>query len=90
MFSLFIREKVCVEVGFYPDLHILTIAIHSFILAKLAGPFSLASSSVSQLFSVRSVLRQVRFRSASACIWLGVEPWLVRQGFRRPLTRALR
>lgn len=50
MFSLFIREKVRDLVGFYPDLQILTTVVRSSTLAKLAGPFSLASLSVSQLF----------------------------------------
>jgi len=50
MFSLFIREKVCDHIGYYPDLQILTIVVRSSTLAKPVGPFSLALLSVSQLF----------------------------------------
>ena len=50
MFSLFIREKVCDHVGFWPGLQILTIIALSSTLAKPAGPFSLASLLVSRAF----------------------------------------
>lgn len=82
MFSLFIREKVCDHVRFWPDLQILTIIALSSTLAKPVGPFYLASLLVSRAFLRLGILCHIRVRCLDA---LGIVPWLVSQAFQVPL-----